>query len=164
MNADGELALASADRGRLLEPTVTVPQDATDIIITSDGIVSVRQAGNSNLTELGTIQTARFVNPQGLIQLGNNLYGLTDASGQPLTGTPGIEGRGQLRSGFLEASNANPQAELFELRRLESHRRAVLFAMELLTPGMAGISNIDTSPTSRNLLAPGFAVDAPSAN
>ena len=163
-NSEGQLVLASADRGRLLEPNITVPPDAVDVIITSDGTVSVRQAGSETLNQIGTIQTVRFVNPQGLIQLGNNLYGLTDASGQPLTGIPGTDGRGEVRSGFLEVSNTNLEAEMFELRRLESRRRAVFFAMKLLMPDMPGISELGTSPTARDLLAPGVAVDAPSAN
>ena len=114
-NADGQLVMASADRGRLLEPNITIPPDATDVIITSDGTVSVRQAGSQTLNQLGTIQTARFVNPQGLIQLGDNLYGLTDASGQPQPGIPGTDGRGELRSGFLEQSNVEPVRELVGL-------------------------------------------------
>jgi flagellar basal-body rod protein FlgG len=114
-NADGDLVLASADRGRLLEPTINIPADATDIVITSDGTVSVRLAGSTTLTQQGTIETARFINPQGLIQLGDNLYGLTDASGQPLTGIPGLEGRGEIRSGVLEASNVEPVRELVDL-------------------------------------------------
>ncbi|MBT4868176.1 MAG: flagellar hook-basal body complex protein, partial [Planctomycetaceae bacterium] len=158
-NSEGQLVLASADRGRLLEPNITVPPDAVDVIITSDGTVSVRQAGSETLNQIGTIQTVRFVNPQGLIQLGNNLYGLTDASGQPLTGIPGTDGRGEVRSGFLEVSNTNLEAEMFELRRLESRRRAVFFAMKLLMPAMPGISELGTSPTARDLLAPGVAVD-----
>lgn len=114
-NAEGSIVMASADRGRLLEPTITIPQDAEDIVISADGSVSVRQAGSQTLTQLGQIQTARFVNPQGLIQLGENLYGQTDASGQPQIGTPGEDGRGALRSGFLEASNVEPVRELVDL-------------------------------------------------
>ena len=114
-NDQGQLVMASADRGRVLEPNISIPPDATDVIITSDGNVSVRQAGSETLNQIGTIQTARFVNPQGLIQLGDNLYGLTDASGQPLQGVPGTDGRGELRSGFLEQSNVEPVRELVGL-------------------------------------------------
>lgn len=114
-NVDGELVIASADRGRLLEPAITIPQDAEEIVITSDGFVSVRQAGSPQLTQLGQIQLARFVNPPGLIQRGENLFALSDASGQPQLGTPGTDGRGLLKSGFLEASNVEPVQELVNL-------------------------------------------------
>ena len=115
LNADGQIVVASADRGRLLEPAITVPQDATEILISAEGIVSVRQPTSPNLTQLGQIQNARFVNPQGLIQLGENLYGESDASGSPILGNPGVEGRGALRQGFLEEANVEPVRELVDL-------------------------------------------------
>ena len=86
--------LVSANRGRLLEPAITIPPDATDLVISSDGFLSVRQAGS--------------------------------------------ERRGPLRQGFLESSNAELDGELFELRQLESHRRALVFAIELLVPNYFG--------------------------
>lgn len=115
VNADGELVMQSADRGRLLEPAITIPQDATEIVIASDGTVSVRQPLTPDLTQVGQIQTARFVNPQGLLQRGENLYEATGASGQPLLGNPDSEGRGPVRQGFLEISNVEPVRELVDL-------------------------------------------------
>lgn len=115
LNADGAIVVASADRGRLLEPPLTVPNDTLEISISSDGIVSVLQAGSTTATQLGQIETARFINPEGLLQLGENLYGISDASGPPLLGAPGTDGRGQLRQGFLEASNVEPVRELVDL-------------------------------------------------
>lgn len=115
VNADGDLVLASADRGRLLDPPISIPQDATEIGISSEGVVSVRQAGSDQLQQIGQIQLARFINPQGLIQTGENLYSASDASGPALIGTPGTENRGTLRQGFLEQSNVEPVQELVNL-------------------------------------------------
>jgi flagellar basal-body rod protein FlgG len=115
LNADGQIVMASADRGRLLEPAIVVPQDATEISISADGIVSVRQPSSPNLTQVGQIQTARFVNPGGLIQRGENLYSESDASGSPLIGNPALDGRGSLRQGFLEEANVEPVRELVDL-------------------------------------------------
>lgn len=115
LNADGDLVMASADRGRLLEPSINIPPGATEISIAADGTVSYREPPDPALQLVGQIQTAKFVNPQGLIQLGENLYGETDASGSPQLGNPGIEGRGALRQGFLETSNVEPVTELVEL-------------------------------------------------
>jgi flagellar basal-body rod protein FlgG len=114
-NADGEVVMASADKGRLIEPPITVPPDTLEIAISGEGIVSVIQAGSSASTQIGQIQTARFINPEGLIQMGENLYQQSDASGTPLLGNPGQEGRGLLRQGFLEASNVEPVRELIDL-------------------------------------------------
>ena len=121
LNANGELVMASADRGRLLEPAITVPQDAEEITISAGGLVAVRRTGQQQLEEVGQIEITRFVNPQGLIQRGENLYSESAASGAPLTGIPGLEGRGALRQGFLEASNVEPVRELVDLIKTQRH-------------------------------------------
>lgn len=115
VNADGNVVLASSDRGRLLDPPIQVPQDTLKISISQEGIVSALQPGSSNLTQLGQIQLVKFINPQGLLSLGENLYSQTDASGFPQQGNPGQDGLGVLRQGFLEASNVEPVRELVDL-------------------------------------------------
>ena len=115
MNANGEIVLASADRGRPLEPAISIPQDTMQISINQDGIVSVLQAGQTQLNQIGQIQLARFINPQGLLQMGQNLYAMTVGSGNPLVSTPGQDGLGTIRQNFLEASNVEPVRELVDL-------------------------------------------------
>ena len=115
MNANGDLVMGSADRGRLLEPAINIPQGATDVSISPEGIVSALQPPSTQSQQLGQIQLARFINPQGLIQKGENLYAVSDASGSPQTVNPGLEGAGVLRQRFLEASNVEPVRELVDL-------------------------------------------------
>jgi flagellar basal-body rod protein FlgG len=115
INSNGQVVLASADLGRFLQPPITIPPGATQISITSDGVVSVLEPPNQIPTQIGNIQTAKFINPQGLIQLGQNLYQQSEASGNPLQGAPGLDGRGLLQQGVLEASNVEPVTELVEL-------------------------------------------------
>jgi flagellar basal-body rod protein FlgG len=116
LNANGEIVLASQDRGRPLEPPINIPQDATDIAISPEGIVSIIQPGSPNLTQVGNIQLARFINPQGLVQKGENLFSSDfQATGQPQISTPGQDGLGVLRQRFLEASNVEPVRELVDL-------------------------------------------------
>jgi flagellar basal-body rod protein FlgG len=115
LNDQGQLVMQSADRGRLLDPPITIPQGAIAVSISSDGIVNVQLAGQSTQTQVGNIETATFINPQGLLQRGENLYSATDASGTPIAGTPSIDGRGSIRQGFLEASNVEPVRELVDL-------------------------------------------------
>jgi flagellar basal-body rod protein FlgG len=55
------------------------------------------------------------VNPDGLLKLGDNLYKKTDASGDEQLDNPGQNGFGNLRQGFLEASNVEPVNELIDL-------------------------------------------------
>src|SRR3546814_13792587 len=84
-----------------------VPEGASSLTIGTDGTVSATMAGDSAPTELGRIETARFINPAGLEAQGNNIYKETAASGQPQVGAAGLEGRGPIRQGALEGSNVN---------------------------------------------------------
>lgn len=118
VNADGELVLAT-DIGRRLTPTITVPDDASSITIAADGTVSVTQPGSADITEVGRLELARFVNPPGLKQIGENLFAETAASGPPNLGEPQEDGFGSLRQGMLESSNVDPATELVELIRTQ---------------------------------------------
>jgi len=114
-NANGAFVLASADQGRLLEPPINIPPDAIDITITGDGFVSYMQPGSTTLTQQGPITLTKFVNPQGLIQMGEGLYAPSGASGDPIVDNPGQQGLGSLKQGFLESSNVEPVRELVNL-------------------------------------------------
>lgn len=114
-NADGAIVFSSSDRGRLLQPNLTIPQDAIEVGISAEGLVTIRQPNNAAFTQLGQIQLVQFVNPQGLMQVGENLYAETAASGTPLPNNPGQNGLGTLRQGFLESSNVEPVTELVDL-------------------------------------------------
>jgi flagellar basal-body rod protein FlgG len=72
-------------------------------------------AGQSEQTQVGRIELARFANAAGLQSIGNNLLLETPASGAPQIGGAGEEGRGGLRSGALESSNVNVVEELVDM-------------------------------------------------
>jgi flagellar basal-body rod protein FlgG len=133
LDKDGRIVTSD---GYPIEPAITIPSDTTSITIGSDGKVTVLQAGTTTPTEIGTIETARFVNPGGLLAIGKNLFLLTDASGEAIVGTPGTEGRGTLSQGFLEMSNVNVVEELANLiiaqRAFEINSRAVQASDEML--------------------------------
>ncbi|MCJ8156332.1 flagellar basal-body rod protein FlgG [Sphingomonas sp. LaA6.9] len=101
--------------GMPLVPQIQVPEGAESVTIGQDGTVSVKVAGETESTELGRIETARFVNPMGLQSIGNNLLIETQASGAPQVGQPGLDGRGSLRQGSLEGSNVNIVEELVDM-------------------------------------------------
>jgi flagellar basal-body rod protein FlgG len=129
VNADGQLVLGSATSGRPLQPAITIPNDALDIAIQRDGSVLVRQPGQTTSTPVGQLQLATFVNPEGLLKLGENLYQETEASGQVTRGNAGDNGLGVLQQGALEASNVEPVQELIDLittqRSFELNSQAV---------------------------------------
>jgi flagellar basal-body rod protein FlgG len=115
LNATGQLVLGSANNGYLLDPVVTIPPEATDVVITSDGQVQIRTQDSPNLQTITQLTIAKFVNPDGLLKLGDNLYQRTDASGDATVNSPGQQGFGNIRQGFLEASNVEPVTELIDL-------------------------------------------------
>lgn len=136
VDANGNIVMGSASSGRLLQPSLTIPNDATGIVINPDGLVFVRQFGVAQLQQVGQIQTAQFINPDGLLKLGENLYGETPASGAPVQGNPGQVGLGVIRQGFLEASNVEPVGELIDLittqRGFELNSQAIQAADQVL--------------------------------
>jgi flagellar basal-body rod protein FlgG len=115
INANGQIVLGSATNGYLLEPNITVPPDATGIVVSSNGQIQYSTQDSADLTTLGQIQLAKFVNPDGLLKLGDNMYQQTDASGDVTLDNPGQDGFGNIRQGFLEASNVEPVNELIDL-------------------------------------------------
>lgn len=115
VNANGQLVLGSAQLGRLVEPNITIPPEATSVSIGTDGNVWYYQQGQTTASNAGQLQIATFINPEGLIKKGENLYIQSDSSGQPQQNLPGINGTGMLRSTYLEASNVNPVSELIDL-------------------------------------------------
>ncbi len=113
-NRDGDLVLGNSE-GSLMEPNITVPQGATSFEVSGDGRVQYIAPGDSEPSDAGQIILAQFVNPEGLKQIGKNLYKETAASGTPITASPQQDGMGAIRGGFLEMSNVAPVRELIEL-------------------------------------------------
>lgn len=134
-NAEGNIVLANSD-GAILDPPITIPNDAVETTVSRDGRVQVRQEGGGTLSEIGQIELARFVNPAGLRQIGRNLYVETDASGVPVTAPPQTDGMGAINQGMLEMSNVDPVRELIDLittqRAFEMNSQSIQSADETL--------------------------------
>lgn len=111
-NADGQLVNVD---GRPLQPRITIPPDASEIVVSDAGLVSVRSGTSGQLRSIGQILMVRFANEAGLEPMGGNLYRVTQASGAPVTSSPGEAGTGTLQQGYLEASNVDPVKEITEL-------------------------------------------------
>ena len=101
--------------GYPLEPSITIPDNATSITISRDGIVSVTQPGSTAATQIGTIQLATFINNGGLLSVGENLFLETASSGAPTPNTPGLNGAGILNHQYVESSNVNVAEELVSM-------------------------------------------------
>ena len=123
--------------GNPIQPAISIPPDATNITIGSDGTVTVTQPGQTQASQVGSIQLAIFVNPGGLNSVGNNIYLATTASGDPVIGTPGgSDGLGTLQQGTLEQSNVSVVDQFVQMivaqRSYESNSRVVKAADEML--------------------------------
>jgi len=71
---------------------MTIPADATQVSVGTDGTVSALQPGNTEMTQVGRIELANFINPAGLHSMGDNLYLPTGSSGEVVVGTAGLDG------------------------------------------------------------------------
>ncbi|MCW8849371.1 MAG: flagellar basal-body rod protein FlgG, partial [Melioribacteraceae bacterium] len=103
ISSEGSIVTAG---GYILEPGFSVDEQVLSVSISKDGVVSARELGGDSV-DLGTIELAKFVNPGGLLSLGENLYAETDASGVPIIGQAGHDGFGELQQGYLESSNVD---------------------------------------------------------
>ena len=133
LNSDGQIV---SNSGYPLEPALTVPANAQSITIGNDGTVSVALPGQAAPAQIGTVQTADFINPAGLEARGENLYVETASSGAPQTGTPGLNGLGTLMQGSLESSNVNVVEELVNMietqRAYEMNSKAISATDQML--------------------------------
>ncbi len=122
--------------GYQLLPGVSVPKDVSSISISPTGVVSVLGGGSTTPTEIGTIELARFLNPNGLQAVGENEFIETEASGEPIVGNPQEDGFGRLMQGALEASNVEIVQEMTDMiaaqRAYEINAKAVRAAEDML--------------------------------
>lgn len=108
----GQLVTSS---GYVVQPAITIPQNAQSITVGRDGTVSVTQQGTPAPVQVGTIQVTTFINPAGLQAQGENLYVETASSGTPNNNTPGTNGAGSVTQKFVETSNVNVAEELVNM-------------------------------------------------
>ncbi len=135
LRTDGEGRLVT-QRGELIEPNITVPRDATDFTVTTDGIVSARLPGRVEPIELGRLELTSFVNPAGLEAIGGNLFVETAGSGAPTTNRPGENGAGTFTQGYLESSNVKAVEEMVAMitvqRSYELNSKVIQTADQML--------------------------------
>lgn len=109
LDANGQIVTAD---GHPLQPGIVIDPTATDIGVNASGAVVVKLPGQQQEQVVGNIQLSTFVNRAGLEAIGDNLFKETDASGAATIATPGLDGAGTLRQGYVEASNVNIVGEL----------------------------------------------------
>ncbi len=135
VNQDGDVVLGNSD-GPRLEPGINVPADTTRVEVSADGQVFAFQSGAVVPTNIGQLQLATFVNPNGLKPIGGNLFIESAASGPPIEGNPGEGTFGRILQKFLESSNVDPVTELVSLiktqRAFEMNSQSIQAADEAM--------------------------------
>ena len=138
---DGSFQLDSQGRmvtssGLPVANGITVPANATSVSVSADGIVTALLPGNTAPQQIGTLAVSSFINPAGLEPVGQNMFKESAASGQPQQGTPGTNGLGMLKQGFLETSNVNVVEELVSMiqtqRAYEMNSKAIQTSDQML--------------------------------
>lgn len=133
VDANGQVVNSN---GYPMQPALTIPPNASNITIAADGTVTATQPGQVNAVQIGQIQLATFINPNGLSSMGQNLYLETDASGTPSTNSPGSNGAGVLNQNYVETSNVNVVEELVSMiqaqRAYELNSKAITVSDQML--------------------------------
>ena len=110
----GDGLIVTSD-GFPVAPNITIPDDATAITVNGDGEVYATFRDRVEPEFLGQFTLASFTNPRGLEAIGSNLFLETEASGPSLVSTPGQDGLGTLRQGYLEKSTVDAVKEITDL-------------------------------------------------
>jgi len=123
-------------QGNLVQPTITIPQNASGLTINAQGQVSVTLPGQTASTNIGTIGLTRFINKAGLMPIGDNLFQETPASGQPQDGTANTDGYGDMQQSNLEQANVEVVSEISDLiaaqRAYEMNSKVVSAADQMM--------------------------------
>ena len=103
--------------GYKLMPDLTLPQGfiPDTLSISQDGRVTVKVPGRDDPIQVGQLELYRFPNPEGLTAVGENLYKVSNASGEALAGRPGFDGMGKTIHKFLEMSNVSVVREMVNM-------------------------------------------------
>jgi len=133
MDAQGRVVTA---QGNPVQPTITIPQNSSQITINTQGQVTVMLPGSSTPTLVGQIGLTRFINKAGLNPIGDNLFTDTAASGTPQDGVANTDGFGDMQQANLEQANVEVVTEISDLisaqRAYEMNAKIVSAADQML--------------------------------
>jgi flagellar basal-body rod protein FlgG len=132
IDKDGFVTTPNGDR---LQPEFTVPSNTVYSSIDPSGKITCYGPDNKPAAT-GQISLYTFPNQAGLSNVGRNLFQVTEASGQPTEGKPGVDGVGTIAQGYLEMSNVNVMEEMVNMiitqRAYELNSKAIQTADQML--------------------------------
>jgi len=101
----------------------SAPAQMTQISIGNGGVV-LAQLSNGQQMEVGQLATANFVNPDSLVDVGNNNYQVSGTTSNAAIGVPGSGGRGQVLGSTLESSTVDISTEFTNLMTYQNSYEA----------------------------------------
>jgi len=132
IDKDGFITTANGDR---LQPEFTIPSTTVYTSIDTSGVITCYGPDNRPVAT-GQISLYTFPNQAGLSNVGRNLFQITEASGEPTEGRPGIDGVGTVAQGYLEVSNVNVMEEMVNMiitqRAYELNSKAIQTADQMM--------------------------------
>ncbi|MFL9904824.1 flagellar hook protein FlgE [Paraburkholderia sp. RL17-337-BIB-A] len=114
LNIAGTTQYGGSDGVNSLQPNGYAAGTLTSFTIGADGTVTGNYS-NQQTAALGQIVLANFSNQNGLVDLGNNEFQQTSASGVAQISAPGSTNHGVLQGGAVEDSNVDLTSELVNL-------------------------------------------------
>lgn len=110
------------------------------VAVDSEGVLT-GTFSNGQQIALYSVELATFTNQWGLHRDGNNLFSATLDSGNALTGTANLSGKGKITSDALEASNVDMATQFVDLitaqRGFEANSKVITTADTLLSTVIA---------------------------
>src|SRR3984893_1532302 len=133
MDAQGRVVTA---QGNPVQPTITIPQNSSQIAINTQGQLTVMLPGSTTPTLAGQIGLTRFINKAGLQPIGDNMFTDTAASGTPQDGIANTDGFGGVQQSNLAPANVEAVTEISDLiaaqRSYEMNAKVVSAADQML--------------------------------
>ena len=111
-----------------------------NISINADGTI-MATFGAGQTVAVGQLALASFNNPKGLVKMGSNRYGESQAAGIPNVGVAGTGGRGTLIGSALEQSNVDIATEFTQMilaqRGYQANSKTITVSDEILVDTLA---------------------------
>ena len=139
MDNQGRIVTA---QGNPVQPTITIPQNASGITVNAQGQVSVTLPGSTTSTILGQLGLTRFINKAGLQPVGDNQFTDTPSSGTPQDGIADTLGYGKMTQGSLEQANVDVVSEMSDLiaaQRAYEMNAKVISAADQMMPSTTAL-------------------------
>lgn len=130
MNQEGQIVTASGDP--VLDDgqqPITLPADAQQILIGTDGTISVQTGNGGAAAQVGKLGLVKFANEQSLSPVGNNLYATDER--------PELETEGVIIQGAIEQSNVQSVSEMTRMIDVSRSYQQVVRLLETENERMA---------------------------